>query len=145
MSKDEITRTVDELAGKVERDNVTEADITAAQRLARKHLYAGHEPYSPAIYSIAAMLAEHRREIEESRRKDFELIRKREDDAVTELDEALAKLAETEEERVALQARFNDYQHTASQERIQYLQMREERDALREALDIVLNPAKEAT
>jgi hypothetical protein len=60
MSKDEITCTVDELAGK---DGVTNDDITAAQRLARKWLYEGNEPYASALYSIAAMLAEHRRNL----------------------------------------------------------------------------------
>ncbi len=37
-------------------------DYDAALRLGRKYLYGGHEPYAPAVTSIAQMLAAYREE-----------------------------------------------------------------------------------
>ncbi len=44
-------------------------DYDAAERLGRKYLYGGAEPYGPAVTSIAQMLAAYRKEIEEEARK----------------------------------------------------------------------------
>jgi hypothetical protein len=38
----------------------TRGDYDAALRLSREYLYDGHEPYAPAVTSIASMLAAHR-------------------------------------------------------------------------------------
>lgn len=42
----------------------TNADYDAALRLTRKHVYGGNEPYAPAVPRFAAMLAEHRAEVQ---------------------------------------------------------------------------------
>ena len=45
-------------------DEPTKADIDATLRLSRKYVFHG-EPYAPAVYGLARMLAAYRRELEE--------------------------------------------------------------------------------